>query len=141
MWLENINKNIDYLTDLVKPENMVDVNKYAKDIRDKTILKTMFDFKKGVALLKYRYSKKITKPFKENYDEKKVDDYDKMITSYNDTISKNIENINLLFKPEMREEAQSILNDIIEETIIETIFEYQKGVDSLEGHISKNINF
>jgi hypothetical protein len=139
MWLENINNNIYNLTQLTKPENKGDVNKYCKEIRDNLILKTISEFKRGVSLLKKQYSKKIKKTFKEVTAEKQIEDYDKIIEDCKEIIDKNSAELLFLFRIEIRDEVKYILNDIIEDTIIETTFEFQKGVDSLEGHIFKNI--
>ncbi len=140
MWLENINNNINNLTQLTKPENKGDVNNYCKEIRDSLILKTVSEFKRGVSLLKKQYSKKIKKNFKEISGEKQIEDYDKIIKNCKEIIDKNSNSLLKLFREEIRDEVSFILNNIIEDTIIETTFEFQKGVESLEGHISKNIS-
>jgi hypothetical protein len=140
MWLENINKNIENITELAKPEFKGEVNKQAKEIRDKIIIKTISEYKKGVLVLKHRHSKNISKPFKEITDERSLHDYDVLINTLDADIEKAVENIKGCFKTEIQGEIQKILNDTIDETIIETTFEFQKGVESLEGHISKNID-
>jgi hypothetical protein len=140
MWLENINKNIELITEITNPKNKGDVNKLAKEIRDKTIIKTVTEFKKGVIFLKHRHSKNIDKPFKEIAEELSLHDCDKLINAYTTEIEVAQTTIIEMFNSEMQDEIKKILNDILDETIIETTFEFQKGVESLDGHISKNID-
>ena len=140
MWLENINKNIELITELTNPKYKGEVNKLAKEIRDKTIKKTVTEFKKGVILLKHRHSKNIDKPFKEIAEELPLQDYDKLISTLEEEIEKSKTEIIEIYNTEMQEEIKKILIDILDETIIDTTFEFQKGVESLNGHISKNID-
>ncbi len=64
MWLDEIDKKILSIVELVRPEMKGEIHKLLKELRDDTIEQTMFEFKKGMGSLIAHVEKHIERPLK-----------------------------------------------------------------------------
>ena len=70
MWLDEIDKKIEDIVELVRPEIKGELYKLLKELRDETIKQTVFEFKKGMDSLTVHIEKHIVKPNKTEISEK-----------------------------------------------------------------------
>ncbi len=133
MWLDNINRKIELIIELARPDKKGELNKLLKEIRDDRIqfktldVKILLDF--YIENSSYEKNEGTFDILRKLGNLKENNDFDE-----------KIQYILNFFHPETRDVVEILVKDLIVETDNQTMFEFKKGMSSLIAQIEKFVD-
>lgn len=133
MWLDNINRKIELIIELARPDKKGELNKALKEIRDERIQFKTLDVK---ILLDFYIENSSYEKSEGGFDIlRKLGNLKE-----NNDFEGKIQHILELFHPETKEAVEILVKDLIDETDKQTMFEFKKGMSSLIAQIEKYVD-